>query len=58
MWPMSEGYFNAAVLLSPGSNKVQLQRHHNGDVKASRTLNLTYILLLEPPRYTVLLWLQ
>lgn len=48
-WPMSQGYFKALVLLSPGNNTIKLERHHNGTAMQSTTLSLTYVPLLQTP---------
>lgn len=48
-WPISDGYFKALVILSPGKNILTLQHHHNGMQLASTTLNLTYVPLLQTP---------
>lgn len=48
-WPMSQGYFKAVVLLSPGQNEIHLQRFHSSVAKGQLSLEVTYVPLLQLP---------
>jgi hypothetical protein len=48
-WPVSDGRFKCLVILSPGINCITLQHRHNGQARATTSLNITYIPLLQTP---------
>ncbi|OCK76071.1 hypothetical protein K432DRAFT_385710 [Lepidopterella palustris CBS 459.81] len=48
-WPVSRGRFKALIVLSPGSNELSIQHHHNDEVQDSMTVTLGYIPLLQYP---------
>lgn len=48
-WPMSMGHFKALVMLSPGTNKVHLQRYQGSQACGEARLTLEYVPLLQTP---------
>ncbi|KAH6685427.1 zinc metallo proteinase [Plectosphaerella plurivora] len=47
-WPIADGLIKMIVLLSPGLNKITIERIH-GEERIVRVLNLTYVPLLQSP---------
>ena len=47
-WPIADGLIKIIALLSPGLNKITIERGH-GEERAVRVLNLDYVPLLQSP---------